>query len=67
MTSDPLLSDDITVLLEAFPSEAPQGVVGICKRHTSWSPFPADRACDAHELADGANFRPHAEAIARES
>lgn len=66
MISDPLLSDDIATLLRSFPSDALEGVVGIYKRYTSWSPFPADRAYDAHALAIGADFTPHAEAIARE-
>ena len=66
MNEAALLSDDIFSLLGAFPNDALQGVVGICKRHTSWSVFPADRAYEAHELPDGADFAAHAGAIARE-
>lgn len=61
-----LLSDDLLSLLRVFPSAALEGVVSICKRHTSWSVFPADRASEAHSLPEGGDFTPHAEAITRE-
>ena len=66
MNGAALLSDDIFSLLRVFPNDALQGVVGICKHHTSWSVFPADRAYEAHTLQDGADFATHADAIARE-
>lgn len=66
MRHDPLLSDDLPMLLRAFPSGALEAVVGVCKQNESWSPLPAERAEKAHRLAPGADFTPHADDIARE-
>jgi uncharacterized protein YaaW (UPF0174 family) len=66
MIIDPLLSDDLPALLRAFPSDALRGLVEIVKKHSSWSPFPAPRAYEAHVLSNNVDFAPHANAIARE-
>ena len=66
MTGDALLSDDLPTLLSAFPNDALRGLVGIIKQHKSWTPFPANRAYDAHGLAEDADFKVHAKAIADE-
>ena len=60
MNTDPLLSDDLPDLLRVFPNDALCGIVGIVKRHNSWSPFPAPRAYEAHVLPDNTDFAPHA-------
>jgi uncharacterized protein YaaW (UPF0174 family) len=66
MNTDPLLSDNLQDLLRVFPSDALCGLVGIVKQQSSWSPFPAPRAYEAHVLPDNADFTPHASAIANE-
>ncbi len=66
MTTDPLLSDNLTTLLRAFPSDALRDLVAVMKQYTSLSPFPARRAYAAHELPSDGDFRAHAEAIADE-
>jgi hypothetical protein len=66
MTRDPLLSDDLAVLLGSFPNEALRDLVGILKQHASYTPFPARRAYAAHALPPDGDFRAHAAAIAAE-
>jgi hypothetical protein len=65
MSAD-LLTDDLAALLAQFPNDALHGLVGILKSHSSWSPFPAPRAYEAHALRKTEDARPHAAAIARE-
>ena len=66
MTTDSLLTDDLATLLRQFPNDALRDLVGVLKEFKSWSPFPANRACDAHLLPPGADFTPHADAMAAE-
>lgn len=66
MITDPLLSDELDQLLSAFPNDALRAIVGILKRHSSWSPFPQNRSDAVQHLPDDADFTPHAHEIARE-
>lgn len=66
MTADPLLTDDLSELLELFPNEALREILDRLAKHKSWSPFPAVRATVAHQAGPEADLRPHAAAIARE-
>lgn len=66
MTTDPLLSDDLTDVLRSFPDAALSDLVSVLKPARSLTPFPADRAYDAHALPPGSHFAPHAQAIAKE-
>lgn len=64
--SDPLMSDDLGTLLGVFPSTVLGDIVEIIKQASSWSPFPAQRALEAHGVPKGADFTRHTKAIARE-
>lgn len=66
MNADPLLSNDLPTLLRVFPNRALRDLVGVMKRQSSLSPFPAPRAYEAHALADDGDFLPHTDSIARE-
>lgn len=66
MTRDPLLSDDLAALFRSFPNDALRDLVAVLKQYTSFSPFPANRAYDAHTLPADGNFIAHADAIAAE-
>ena len=64
--NDPLLSEDLTELLQAFPNDALRGLVGILKEQWALDPFPATRAYEAHKLAADADFTGYAAQIAAE-
>lgn len=66
MTQDPLLTDELTVLLKEFPNEVLREIVGILKRHWSLSPFGGARAYSAHSLGHDANFTLHTTEICQE-
>jgi len=66
MTSDPLLSDDLAVLLGSFSNDALRDLVTVLREHKSLSPFPNRRAYAAHALPIDGNFIAHATAIAEE-
>jgi hypothetical protein len=66
MNEDALFSDDLVSLLGVFPQRALRDIVKIMKERRSWSPFPAKRYYEVHELPDDANFGEHVHAIAEE-
>lgn len=66
MSDDPLLSDNLAVVLGQFPNNVLHGIISILREHTSFSPFPARRAKLAHAAEPDHDLHPHVPAIVEE-
>jgi hypothetical protein len=63
---DPLITDDLALLLQAFPNDTLRAIVGVLKARWSLSLFPAARAYEVHRINDDGDFTGHANEIAAE-
>lgn len=64
--SDPLLSDDLAILLAQFPNDALQKLLGGMGKHMAGYQYDDRRAKEVRALPENSDLRPHASAIAEE-